>query len=39
LFDLAPESLPDLFREFDEAMEARKEEQGFKIIYPEDWNE
>jgi hypothetical protein len=39
LFDLAPESLPDLFRDFD--MESRKarEEPGFKIIYPEDFNE
>jgi len=39
LFDLAPESLPDLFRDFDKAMESRKEEPGFKIIYSEDFNE
>jgi len=39
LFDLAPESLPDLFRDFDKVMEQRKEEPGFKIIYPEDWND
>jgi hypothetical protein len=39
LLDLAPESLPDLFRDFDKAMERRKEEAGFKIIYPEDWND
>jgi len=41
LFDLDPKSLPDLFKDFDRAMEPRKEkeEAGFKIIYPEDWND
>jgi hypothetical protein len=39
LFDLDPKSLPDLFRDFDKAMEQRKEEPSLKIIYPEDWND
>ena len=39
LFDLDPKSLPGLFREFDEAMEERKEKPGFEVIGPEDWDE
>ena len=41
LFDLDPKSLPDLFRDFDKAMEPRKEkeEAGFRVIYPEDFRD
>jgi hypothetical protein len=35
LFDLAPGSLPDLFREFDEAMEPREEPLGLRLVYAE----
>ena len=33
LFDMAPEGLPDLFREFDEAMEEPKEMLGLHLVH------
>jgi hypothetical protein len=32
LFDMAPGSLPDLFREFDDAMKPREEPQGLRLV-------
>jgi hypothetical protein len=32
LFDLAPDSLPDLFREFDEAIKSREEPRGLHLV-------
>jgi hypothetical protein len=33
LFDIAPGSLPDLFREFDEAMKTPEERPGLRLVH------